>query len=667
MSAQPIFQNKQDEWAFYRRRDHSNLEAEQNLTIAEIARRAAAKYRQENPDVENPPTFEMPPNVRHLISALQGVYDSGVKPFEEYARDYLTIGKQLQFTGSESTIRARVRDWVDALDDWQYLVGVQLFVIRKGGKQVYSADGTPQFYPNNAPVREATRFIDYLKPRADEGVQRARLSELWNGDAAKGIKKSHGLALEAQVDSVIQMLPTFGSRAEAGAEKRPRQSQPASEYDFKQIARLGDSAEKVADKIDGRGDDSDLWLEKLEVEIARRRASRLKTRSARRDNSSLTLVQRIDTYTNATTNTCDSEAGETETETVPEVETALLMEVPPDVENGLCNSEVTQGFIGVCENSATEAEPDMLEWALFWASQGVPVFPLHEVYDDVCTCVCSDHWRKDNSGGWVKKCVDDVHVCGSECTSKGKHPRTDRALGMQNGLKVATTDPQKINAWWGKYRTANIGGRMLGKIGVDVDPKNGGNASLHDLCEKYGQEWLDTWGNESGSGGPHFVFDNPTGVTVRNSASKLAPGIDTRGDDGYLVMPASLHASGQRYKVKNPNPFLPVPQFIIDLLIAPKSEGEIVFQDRPVRVGAFSSQENFTSGNRNDGLFSLLWGYWGHAGVKDFGELCSLAHRLNVEKCVPPLESSEVEIILDSYRSTYLHRYGSLKSESKVA
>ena len=208
---------------------------------------------------------------------------------------------------------------------------------------------------------------------------------------------------------------------------------------------------------------------------------------------------------------------------------------------------------------------------------------------------------------------------------------------------------------------------MLGKIGVDVDPKNSGNASLHDLCEKYCQEWLDTWGNESGSGGPHFLFDNPTGVTVRNSASRLAPGIDTRGDDGYLVLPPSLHASGQRYKVKNPNPFQSVPQFIIDLLTAPKSESEIVFQDRPVRVGAFSSTEKFTFGNRNDGLFSVLWGYWGHGAVSDIGELCSKAHQLNAERCVPPLDSSEVEIILDSYRTNYLHRYGSLKSESEAA
>ncbi len=86
-----------------------------------------------------------------------------------------------------------------------------------------------------------------------------------------------------------------------------------------------------------------------------------------------------------------------------------------------------------------------------------------------------------------------------------------------------------------------------------------------------------------------------------------------------------------------------------------------------MRVGAFSSQEKFTSGSRNDGLFSVLWGYWGHGGVTDFGELCSLAHRLNAEKCVPPLDGSEVEIILDSYRSIYLHRYGSLKSESEAA
>lgn len=47
---------KPEEYARRRRRDHANIEAMQNLVIARVACESGV---------------EMPPNVRHLISALQ--------------------------------------------------------------------------------------------------------------------------------------------------------------------------------------------------------------------------------------------------------------------------------------------------------------------------------------------------------------------------------------------------------------------------------------------------------------------------------------------------------------------------------------------------------------------------------------------------------------------
>ncbi len=663
-AAQPSYQNnREEEYARWRRRDHANIEAMQNLVIGEIARAALLDFMRANPEAETTPDFTMPASVRHLISALQGAHGGGQQPFEEFERDYLTVGAQLQFAGKDATIRARVRDWIDALDEWQYLGGVQLFVIRKGGELVYDERGKQKFFPDGAPVRTKTKFIDYLKPRVDEGVQRARFSEQWRGDEAKGIKPHPGLALAAQVNEVIKNLPKLGSREESGAEKKTSSKQPVAEYADRQARRLCDSAEKVADAIEKNHGDGDQWLERLEIEIKRRRDSRLKTRRARRDVTSLAVVQDEIHTPSATSNMCDSEEAE-EAEEAVSAQSPVSVEASPPAP---CDSKVTQGFIGVSEDSASEDEPDMLEWALMWASRGFPVFPLHEVYDGVCTCTCADHWRK-KEGVWVMKCEGDNHFCGSECGNKGKHPRTDRKLGLQNGLKIASTDPEKIKLWWGKYPTANIGARMLGKLGVDVDPKHGGNASLHDLCEKHGQGWLNTaWRNLTGSLGDHFIFDNPTGVSFPNSAGKIAPGIDTRGDDGYLVMPPSVHVSGRRYAVVSPcEQFPPIPQFILDALTVPKSESEIVFQDRPERGGIGNRAEKFLDGHRNDGLLAYGLGRMRFAWEQTEEEHYLQLSRVNQLRCVPPLDDDEVLTLACHIANDYAQFYGENVTEKEA-
>lgn len=68
-------------------------------------------------------------------------------------------------------------------------------------------------------------------------------------------------------------------------------------------------------------------------------------------------------------------------------------------------------------------EPNMLEEALKWAALGVPVGPLHEVYDDICTCSCTP-----------EKCRGGEHGCGSECENKGKHPRYNFKARSARGL-----------------------------------------------------------------------------------------------------------------------------------------------------------------------------------------------------------------------------------------
>ncbi len=49
------------------------------------------------------------------------------------------------------------------------------------------------------------------------------------------------------------------------------------------------------------------------------------------------------------------------------------------------------------------------------------------------------------------------------------------------------------------------------------------------------------------SGGFHLYYRWP-GFRVPNSASRLGPGIDIRGDGGMVVIPDSMHRNGGTYK-----------------------------------------------------------------------------------------------------------------------
>jgi hypothetical protein len=82
-----------------------------------------------------------------------------------------------------------------------------------------------------------------------------------------------------------------------------------------------------------------------------------------------------------------------------------------------------------------------------------------------------------------------------------------------------------------------------------VDHKNDGFRSLEQLQQR--AELPATLTAKSGSGGAHFYFRYPIGEDLRNSAGKLGPGLDIRGQGGFIVAPPSLHVCGQRYEWVN--------------------------------------------------------------------------------------------------------------------
>lgn len=279
---------------------------------------------------------------------------------------------------------------------------------------------------------------------------------------------------------------------------------------------------------------------------------------------------------------------------------------------------------------AEESESEALSFALEMARQGLAVFPVYGCTDGVCHC-----------------------PEGSECRSAGKHPIP--AL-TPRGVKNATTDATKIRRWFTKAPHANLAWAMGGAlrlIGVDVDPRSGGDASLCDLIEAHGDAWLETFTVKTGSLGNHFIFRLPEGVEPHRA--KLAPGIDLKASGGYLVAPPSVHASGRKYEVEKNVYIAEAPAWLVEELT--RAEGEAprvpvdfqVYRDRK----ASGSGPVIVEGERNERLFRVGCALWGKGEVGSRGDLLQELMRVNSERVSPPLASDEVYKIVDSISGRY--------------
>ena len=56
----------------------------------------------------------------------------------------------------------------------------------------------------------------------------------------------------------------------------------------------------------------------------------------------------------------------------------------------------------------------------------------------------------------------------------------------------------------------------------------------------------------TGGGGIHVFFRYPRGTEIRNSAGLLGPGLDVRGEGGYVVVPPSRTQSSYQWVDSSP-------------------------------------------------------------------------------------------------------------------
>jgi predicted P-loop ATPase len=159
------------------------------------------------------------------------------------------------------------------------------------------------------------------------------------------------------------------------------------------------------------------------------------------------------------------------------------------------------------------------------------------------------------------------------CRPKDKGPCLSKQEGGR-GYKDATTDPTQIRAYWTRWPNAMIGmptGTPTGLAVFDVDVKDGvdGYAAM-----RAARLPLDTPQVATPSGGRHIYYRVPNGTKIKSASGgalekEFGPGLDTRGEGGYVILPPSVNAKGGAYSsVTNIklSDALPVPVHLLHLV-----------------------------------------------------------------------------------------------------
>jgi hypothetical protein len=184
--------------------------------------------------------------------------------------------------------------------------------------------------------------------------------------------------------------------------------------------------------------------------------------------------------------------------------------------------------------------------ALELALEGHPLIPLHTPSGGRCSC-------------------------GYRCGRVGKHPR-----GLL-GLRSASSDPERVEAWWWAQPEANIGLRCDRLLVFDLDGP-AGRDSLSRLQEELGE--LPASREQRSGRGWHLLFGLAGEAAIGNSTAALGdpPGLDLRaGARGYIVAAPSLHENGRTYRWRDrETPIAPLPRAWLERLQRPQPSPSMV-------------------------------------------------------------------------------------------
>ncbi len=182
-------------------------------------------------------------------------------------------------------------------------------------------------------------------------------------------------------------------------------------------------------------------------------------------------------------------------------------------------------------NAAENLPEALVDAALAYAAEGVPVFP---------------------------------------CRETSKRPYTT------HGFKEATTDAEQIRRWWAKWPGAMIGmptGAASGVWALDIDDPGAFEPACPFTLPA-------TRRSDTGKGYHlHFAYREEIRNAQRPGNGGAwpipeLPGAEVRGEGGYIILPPSRHPSGRLYRWANDNQPASAPAELVAIVTAPRGKGK---------------------------------------------------------------------------------------------
>lgn len=228
---------------------------------------------------------------------------------------------------------------------------------------------------------------------------------------------------------------------------------------------------------------------------------------------------------------------------------------------------------------------------------------------------------------------------------------------MTNWLQYTRTraSKQTVINWFSNLVNAGIGvvtGRVSNMVVLDVESDC--PYPIEDLLRKYPTQMY----SKTGSGGYHLFYQYPINVSRVANRVGIFEGADLRADGGFIVLPPTIHPSGNRYEWVKRGALGAFPMGLLDLQSQPKvqNEGWITEALRGV-----------SEGGRNDACARLA-GYFFKKGINsDIVE--SLLMEWN-ERNDPPLPVHEVRTTIKSIERSHVNiksQFTSLEFEDDSA
>lgn len=208
---------------------------------------------------------------------------------------------------------------------------------------------------------------------------------------------------------------------------------------------------------------------------------------------------------------------------------------------------------------------------------------------------------------------------------------------------------EEVESWFLKWPDANIGivtGEISGIAVIDFDSS-----------EAFGEAQIKGPSSPTVKTGRgyHVYYRYLNGIRNFQKRSNL-PGIDLRGDGGYVVAPPSIHPNGNVYEwVKGST--------LDDLTLAPLPEW-LIIKDGSEKIPLKELYKGVAEGERNNTLARLV-GSWVRDGLSL--EECVENARLWNRKNTPPLPDEEVVQTTQSIYETHHRKENNINNDIVVS